>query len=571
MGTTDGVRYGVDDRPPPGLSLLMGLQLAVGVGLPLVYPVVVFRSAGLPSSDIPSFLSWGLFALAAAALLQAARPRVGNGYLMPSLSSALYLQPSVAAVTIGGRALLTGMTLVAGLFEVGFSRVVTRLRHLFPPVVTGLVVFLVGAEVGLEAVRLGVDAVRDSVASDLVEGAISAATFLGIVGGVVWGSLWVRNMAPVIGVAIGTVLSVLLIEVPTQDREFIGSTGIVGIPSLPDTSIAFEWSLVIPFLVLGLAAALRTVGVVMTLHEAAHPGERATDHREVARGVRNDGIGAALSGAVGMPGTSSAPSAVGVQMSAGIMSRSVAIWLAGCLVALAFLPRALAYLVTAPAAVVSALLVYYASFMMIGGVKLVFRQRLDSRATFVLGGSISLALGARTYGMSSTTSDGTDWVGLITGSMVTVGVLTAVGLSLLFRIGQRRRRRFSLHVDGDATPAVVSAQVGRAVDELVDDRAGDGPRRTASAIVAEVISRGLADSDVEARVSTDDLRLRVELTYDGRPLDVDPRRPLDADDLTDENVFAAGLARYLDVPRPDDLRVTTRGRQVHLELTYDLV
>ena len=191
---------------------------------------------------------------------------------------------------------------------------------------------------------------------------------------------------------------------------------------------------------------------------------------------------------------------------------------------------------------------------------LVFRQRLDSRATFVLGGSISLALGARTYGMTSVTSDGTGWVGLITGSMVTVGVLTAVGLSLLFRIGQRRRRRSSLHVGGDDAAAVGSAQVGRVVDELVDDTAGDGPRRTCSAIVAEVIRRGLADRDVEARVSTDDLRLRVDLTYDGRPLDVDPRRPLDADDLTDENVFAASMARYLDVPRPDDLKVTTHGR-----------
>lgn len=549
----------------------MGLQLAVGVGLPLVYPVVVFRSAGLPLNDIPSYLSWGLFALAAAVLLQAARSPVGTGYLMPSLSSALYLQPSVAAVTIGGRALLTGMTLVAGLFEVGFSRFVSRLRHLFPPVVTGLVVFLVGAEVGVEAVRLGVDAVRASEASDVVEGAVSAATFLGIVGGVVWGTLWVRNMAPVIGVVVGTVLSIMLIQVPARDRAFIGSTSIVDVPAFPGSAIAFEWSLVVPFLVLGLAAALRTVGVVMTLHEGAHPGQRVTDHEEVARGVRNDGIGAALSGAVGMPGISSAPSAVGVQMSAGIMSRSVAVWLAGVLVALAFLPRALAYLVTAPAAVVSALLVYYGSFMMIGGVKLIVRQRLDARATFVLGGSISLALGARTYGLGSTARDGTDWVGLITGSMVTVGVLTAVTLSLLFRIGQRRRRTFSLHVDGEDAPARVSADVSRAVDELVANSAGDGPRRTASAIVSEVISRGLADGDVEARVTTDASRLVVELTYDGRPLDIDPRRPLDEDDLTDENVFAAGLARYLDVPRPDDLKVATRGSQVRLKLTYDLV
>ncbi len=570
MGDT-GIRYGVDDRPPPGLSLLLALQLALGVGLPLVYPVVVFRSAGLPVGEIPSMLSWGLFALAVAVLLQAVRKPVGTGHLMPSLSSALYLQPSVAAVTIGGRALLSGMTILAGLFEVGFSRLVSRLRRLFPPVVTGLIVFLVGAEVGLEAVRLGVDAVRASEASDVVEGAISAATFLVIVAGVVWGRLWVRNMAPVIGVAIGTALSLLLVDLPSSDAAFIASTGLVGLPDAPHVGVDLEWSLVVPFLVLGLAAGLRTVGVVMTLHQGSHPGARSSDHEQVARGVRVDGIGAVISGAVSMPGISSSPSAVGVQMASGVMSRSVAVWLAGVLAVLAFIPRALAYLVTAPAAVVSALLTYYASFMMIGGVKLIFRQRLDARATFIVGGSISLALGARTYGLASVPRGSTDWAALITGSMVTVGVLSAMGLSLLFRIGQRRHRTFTLELEGGDGPREVSAVVSEAVDELAPGMGADGPSRTTSMIVAEVISRGLADGEVEARVSSDDVQLRIDLRYEGRPLEVEPLRPLQDDDLTDENVFAAGLSRYLDVPRPDDLSVRTRRDEVHVELTYDLV
>ncbi|MEL7208463.1 MAG: solute carrier family 23 protein, partial [Actinomycetota bacterium] len=525
----------------------------------------------VPLGEIPGALSWALFALAALLVLQALRPPVGIGHLMPPLNSALYLQPSVAAVELGGRSLLAGMTVLAGAFEIGFSRVVSVMRRLFPPLVTGLIVFLVGAEVGVESVRLGVDAVRESAASDVVEASISAVTFLTIVGGVVWGTLWVRNMAPIIGIVIGTALSLVFIDVPASDRRFIDSTDLVGLPDAPLVGFDLEWSLVVPFLVLGLAAGLRTVGVVMTLDHAASPGQRSTDHAKVERGVRNDGVGAVLAGAVGIPGISSAPSAVGVQMAAGVMSRWVALPLAGMLVAIAFFPRALAHLVTAPAAVVSALLMYYASFMMIGGVKLIVRQHLDTRATFVLGASIGLALGARTYGLADGSSQGTDWVALITGSMVTVGVLSAMGLSLLFRVGQSRHESFSLQVAGEESPRQVSMAVSEAIDELEVGIDADAASRYAGLLASEVVRRGLADGPVEADLSTDDLELRIELRYDGRPLDVQPMRPLEGEDLTDENVFAAGLSRFLDAPRPDDVTVRTRGSTVRLELVYDLV
>ena len=224
---------------------------------------------------------------------------------------------------------------------------------------------------------------------------------------------------------------------------------------------------------------------------------------------------------------------------------------------------------TAPAAVVSALLTYYASFMMVAGLKLIGRQRLDTRVAFTIGGSISLALGARTYGSSNGVD--ADWVGLLSTSMVTVGILTAIGLTVLFRAGARRRRAVVLRGDRDG-PAIDPAEVlVTTLGELELATSPDEVPDYVSEVLDEIDQRHLADGEVRAEVSTDDLQLRIVVTYEGRPLDIQPARPLDRDDLTDENIFAAGLARYLDAPRPDDLTVRTRGDEVELVLVYELV
>ncbi len=253
-----GIRYRPDDRPPTSLLAMVTLQIALVVTLPFVYPVVIFKAAHTPLAEIPPILSWGLIVLAVVALVQAAKPPVGTGYLLPALPSAIYLQPSIAAVGLGGRATLAAMTMCAGVFESFFAYLVTRFRSFFPPVVTGVIVLIVGMEIGLVAITLGVEAVRDSVAPAAAEIAISAVAFLVIVGGVVWGNLWVRNFAPIAGVAVGIVLALLFVEVPHTESRFVSHTPLLASPGLPPLDLHFDTRLLIPFLVLGLAAGLRT-------------------------------------------------------------------------------------------------------------------------------------------------------------------------------------------------------------------------------------------------------------------------------------------------------------------------
>jgi hypothetical protein len=75
----------------------------------------------------------------------------GNGYLCPLTCSLTYLAPVVLAGIVGGYSLIFGMLLVGGVAGMVVSRVVHRLRVLFPPEVTGLMV----AMSGLQLVALG--------------------------------------------------------------------------------------------------------------------------------------------------------------------------------------------------------------------------------------------------------------------------------------------------------------------------------------------------------------------------------------------------------------------------------
>ena len=77
---------------------------------------------------------------------------VGSGFLIPHVTTAAYLVPSLMAAKAGGIALVLGMTTVAGFFEILVSRFMKKLRVLFPPEVSGVVVAMIGFSLAKTAV-----------------------------------------------------------------------------------------------------------------------------------------------------------------------------------------------------------------------------------------------------------------------------------------------------------------------------------------------------------------------------------------------------------------------------------
>ncbi|RKT47567.1 solute carrier family 23 protein [Thiocapsa rosea] len=139
--------YGIDERPPWLKALLVAVQHAAIICPTLVLVAIVVHAAGGSAIDSQQAMARGLVAIAIMTALQAIRlPGIGSGFFLPPVVTATYLPASLAAVAAGGLPLVFGMTLVAGAFQVFFSRTIGLLRKVFPAVVSGVILMAVGME-----------------------------------------------------------------------------------------------------------------------------------------------------------------------------------------------------------------------------------------------------------------------------------------------------------------------------------------------------------------------------------------------------------------------------------------
>src|SRR5215469_18815188 len=120
--------------PPASVVWISAIQHVGVCAIFMVYPLIIADQAKLPPDDVTHLLQSGFLVLAIATLLQALpRGPVGSRFLAPSIYTGVYLSPSLLAVKLGGLPLVWGMTMFAGLVEIGLSRVWSRLRAFIPP------------------------------------------------------------------------------------------------------------------------------------------------------------------------------------------------------------------------------------------------------------------------------------------------------------------------------------------------------------------------------------------------------------------------------------------------------
>ena len=113
----------------------------------IVLPVFIVRELGdsISPKDASGFISLSILAAALTTIFQALKKGpFGSGYLCPAVCGPSYFDATRTAALTGGLPIVFGMTALAGAIELGFSRVMRRLRFLFPSEVTGVTVTMVG-------------------------------------------------------------------------------------------------------------------------------------------------------------------------------------------------------------------------------------------------------------------------------------------------------------------------------------------------------------------------------------------------------------------------------------------
>src|SRR5215475_4101013 len=138
--------YDVDENPPAIVRLGLAIQHIFMMSIGWLYVSVIADAVGGTQSDTEAMIRMSMLAGGLATMLQASRTILGSGYLCPLSGSLTYLQPSIAAASSGGFPLLFGMVSVSGLVSSVMSRVMKKLRVLFPPEVTGLMISMSGLQ-----------------------------------------------------------------------------------------------------------------------------------------------------------------------------------------------------------------------------------------------------------------------------------------------------------------------------------------------------------------------------------------------------------------------------------------
>ena len=428
--------YGVDERPPVLTTLFLGLQHTFVMSTSLVIPVVIVSEIGGTQEQIRTVVTYSMIAAGIATILQSfKRGPVGSGYLCPQLCGPSFLSASIQAAWLGGLPLLFGMTTIAGVFEAALSRLVYRLRGLFPPTVTGLVVLMVGvALVPIAASSfLGVRTADAGIElADLTVGAVTLAVMVSLN---IWGRGALKLFGVLLGIVIGYVAAYVSGVLTQPDLLFIWASPMLDIPERPAFNWSFSWSLLIPFLLASLASSVKTIGDVLTCQKINDADWKEPDMKSISGGLLADGCSSILSGVFGGMGISTSSSNVGVSIATGATSRRIAWATGGIFILLGFLPKLAGVYSVMPKPVMGAALVFVASFMVVAGIQILLTSHIGTRETLVIG--LPLIFGLSVDILPDLYSDIHPWLEPFFSSSLALATVLAIALNQVFNIGRR--------------------------------------------------------------------------------------------------------------------------------------
>jgi xanthine permease XanP len=558
--------YWLDDKPPHGVTLLSGLQHIGLVCSFLPIPLAVAREAGLAPDRMVDLIAVSMLALGVTAIIQAlTRGPVGSGLLAPSCFSGAYLAPSLLAAKTGGLPLVFGMTMFGGLIEAGLSRVLRYLRPFLPPEVAGFVVVMVGVTVGGLGVRyvLGVGAVEPASAREL---AVSALTLGLMVGLNVWGRGAPRLFCALLGIIGGYVAGALLGVLVVADFARVMDAPLIGLPAIGDLGWSFEVALIIPFAVGATAACLKTVGDLTTCQKTNDADWVGPDMQSIGRGTLANGIGSALAGFLGTTGLNTSSANIGLAGATGVTSRRIAYATGGIFLALAFMPKLSGLLAVMPRPVMGAALMFVAAFIFVNGLQIIGSRLLDARRTFVIGLSFIIAIAVDISPAFFRALPAA--VQPLVGSSLVAGMLAAILLNLIFRIGARRVQNLVLPA-GRVDPVALerfmetSGATWGARRDIID-RARFNLVQSLEVILDSCEPQG----PVQVAATFDEFNLDVQVSYVGPPLELPERRPTNEEIMESED-GQRRLAGFMLQRHADRVRATHKAGRSTLLFHFD--
>jgi uric acid transporter len=351
----------VDEVLPIPRLLALGLQhvLVMYAGAVAV-PLIIGRALKLSPEEVAFLISADLFACGLATLIQCIG-FPGVGIRLPVMMGVTFASvgPMLSMATTPDIGLLGiyGSVIAAGIFGILAAPFISRLLPLFPPVVTGTIILVIGISLmrvginwaggGLPTLTKVVDGVPGAFPNpsygQLQGLAISLFVLLFILGLIRWGTGFIANVSVLLGIIAGALVATAL-GVMHFDKVAAASWGDIVIPlrfGIPQ----FHLVPILTMCIVMIVVMIESLGMFLALGEMTG---RVIDRDALTRGLRADGVGTLLGGIFNTFPYTSFSQNVGLVSVTGVRSRWVTIAGGGIMLVLGLLPKLAALVEAVP-------------------------------------------------------------------------------------------------------------------------------------------------------------------------------------------------------------------------------
>lgn len=415
MGTKTGLVYGIEDRPPAAAAFFAAIQhlMAIFVGI-ITPPLLIAGGLQIDDPKIKGFLvSMALFASGVCTFIQCRRigpigarllcvqgtsfqfigPLIGIGLI--AQSRALAADQTVESVTYG-LPLIFGCCICAAPVEMAAAFLFKRLRKIITPLVSGIVVTLIGlglVKVGMVSCGGGFDAM-DPDATFPFAGwqniAVSSATLLTIVFFNTFRNSFIRMASVIIGILVGYAVAGCFGMLHFETGPLIA----LNVPVPFKWGVSFDWGAIVGLGIVYLVTSIEASGDITA--NSMVSGLSIDDdsyHVRIRGGILADGVNSAVAGVFNSFPNSTFAQNNGLIQLTGVASRHVGYWIAAMLLILGLFPVVGMVFSTMPAPVLGGATLLMFGMVAAAGIRIIASQHIGRKESLVLAISFGLGLG----------------------------------------------------------------------------------------------------------------------------------------------------------------------------------
>jgi len=385
---------GSNKKLPLNQSIPLGIQhvMAMFAGN-ITVPIIIAGIFGQTPEQKIFLIQMALFVAGVATIIQTVGiGKVGSRLPIIQGTSFAFIPVMAPFAKVGLGAVFTA-AFIGGIFQMWIGRMLKPIRHLFPPLVTGIVVLMIGVsllKVGFMYAGGGGWLLNNKpeVFGNSNHLIISFTVLVVALWAHQKGKGMVSAASILIGMIAGYIVAMLMGMV---NYGKIAAAGWFAFPMPFQYGIDFVPGAIILMLFMAIVTTIETIGDISATTMGGSNRE-ATD-KELSGGIMADGLGTAFGSIFNaMPNTSYSQNA-GLVAFTGVISRHVGTVAGVILILLGLFPKLGGIIAAMPESVIGGAAIIMFGLITSAGIKLIARSEMNQRNLLILGLSLSFGIG----------------------------------------------------------------------------------------------------------------------------------------------------------------------------------